>query len=203
MRALAIVAAGVLAGATACSSSASPPSRLIAAGPDGYRLVASASRSQLPAASVGEVTPADPTLTKSALKRYGFTGASSRIWKATSGDFLLDLAVRFRKPAGAKAFASFELDQITQRVQSAAPTASSRETGAYPYRRIPGANLFLLGGPNRQTDEPLFIEGVVFAAGTTTYLVETGGPIAANASLVERYARAQAAMAGERNDDAE
>ncbi|HVV75739.1 MAG TPA: hypothetical protein VHC43_06845 [Mycobacteriales bacterium] len=186
------------AGAAGCSSSSpSAPSPLIPTGPGGYRLVSDASRDQLPEKSVTEVTPADPSLTKAALDRYGFTGASSRIWKATTGDFLLDLAVRFDRPAAARSFASFELTQIADRVQDVAPNASLGQSGVSPFKAIPGASLYLLGGPNRQTVKPLFIEGVVFSSGTTTYLVETGGSLPITAAVVERYARLQASLIGD------
>jgi hypothetical protein len=190
-----VLIAATLVGAAGCSS-ASPPTRLVGTGPAGYQLDTSASQRQLSASSVAQATPADPALTKQALRRNGFTGATSRVWHATTGDFLLDLAVRFRTPAGANAFVSFELDQIGLRVRSSAPTATDREAGIYPYSEIPGAKLFLLAGPNRQTKAPVFIQGVAFASDTTAYLVETGATMPSGVDLVEKYAKLQAGLDG-------
>lgn len=189
-----LTSAAMLAGAAACTSP-SPPSRLIASGPAGYQLDSSASQQQLASSAVAQATPADPDLTKQALKRDGFTGASSRVWHASTGDFLLDLAVRFKTPSGAEEFRDFELAQIAERVKSSAPTASAQQAGIYPDSQLAGAKLFLLGGPNRHTAAPLFIEGIAFTSGETAYLVETGGPMPSGADLVERFAHDQASIA--------
>lgn len=190
-----VLTTAALAGTAACSS-ASPPTRLVGAGPAGFQLDTSASQRQLSAASVAQATPADPALTRQSLHRNGFTGASSRVWHASTGDFLLDLAVRFDTIAGANAFVAFELNQVALRVRSAVPAATDREAGIYPYAKIPGAKLFLLAGPNRQNEKPIFIQGVAFVSGTTAYLVETGGTMPSGVELVEEYAGRQAGLDG-------
>ena len=131
--------------------------------PDGFDAVKGPASGPMTVDDAIASTAADPGDKRRFLETSGFQGGYSRVW--TKGDdYVTALAHEFSSERGAKRLVAFEIDQLST-------TTSER----FEVTDVPGAQGYILSGVKRKGQEPVFCQGVWFAAGTRAFGVSTCG----------------------------
>jgi hypothetical protein len=158
--------------------------------PTGYTLVTGSS-GPMDLVTAAESTGADSAAKRRVLDKLGYQGGTVRIWRDPAGDFAAVFVFRFPHRSGPDGLRAFEVEQLQRRAGGNVYSPDLTGGGLFEVAGIPGATGFVVTGFDRARGAPIFIDGVLFAAGSRAYLVETGGAQPTGTERVLALARRQ------------